>query len=412
MTRKTHVHLSDLAGVNHLATDVTAELTDLAETLHNNIARSPGIVGTPMQEASSRLAAMVYAGVRTVTRLAGGTTDAMLAQAGPVLNERSSQEREAVMAALNGMMGDYLAATENPLAIPMRLRRKGQPLTLEKKALSSAIPPPHHKLLVLVHGLCMNDLQWSRKGRDFGAALARDLGYTSIHLHYNSGLHTSTNGRAFAALIETLLQLWPEPLKEFAILAHSMGGLVSRSAFYYGMAAGHAWPQHLRKLVFLGTPHHGAMLERGGNWVNFCLGLNTYAAPLARLAKLRSAGITDLRYGNVLDEDWQGFDRFEHAGDLRHPVPLPEGVRCYAIAANVGKKADDLFGDGMVPVDSALGRHEDPGKTLSFAPSRQWVGFGMNHWEMLSRPAVYAQIRRWIAVPLRKSSQRRVVGIA
>jgi hypothetical protein len=407
MTRKTHVRLSDLVGLNRLATDVTAELTDLAEALHNNIAGSPGIRGTPMQERTSGIAGLVYESIREVTRLVGGTTDASLAQLGPILDERSSEEREAVLAALNGMMGDYLAATSNPLAISMQLRRNGQPLTLERKALSAAVPPPRDKLLVLVHGLCMNDLQWTRKGSDFGAALARDLGYSPVHLHYNSGLHTSTNGRSFAALIETLLQQWPEPLKEFGILAHSMGGLVSRSAYYYGLAAGQAWPQHLRKLVFLGTPHHGALLERGGNWVNICLGLSPYTAPFARLGKLRSAGITDLRYGNLLDEDWQGFDRFEHAGDLRHPVPLPEGVRCYAIAANVGKKTGDLFGDGMVPVNSALGRHEDPGLTLSFAPSRRWVGYGMNHWDLLSQPAVYKQIRRWLASPRKPSGRTR-----
>jgi PGAP1-like protein len=405
MTRKTHVHLSDLAGLNQLATDVTVLLTDLAEALHNNIACSPGIVGTPMQERTSAIAGLVYESVRGVTRLVGGTNEVILAQLVSTLDEKSSQEREAVLAALNGMMGDYLAATGNPLAISMRLRRNGQPLTLERKALSTAFPPPGDKLLVLVHGLCMNDLQWTQKSSDFGAALARDLGYTPVHLHYNSGLHTSTNGRAFAALIEALLQQWPEPLKEFGILAHSMGGLVSRSAYHYGMAAGQAWPQHLRKLVFLGTPHQGALLERGGNWLNVCLGLSPYTAPFARLAKLRSAGITDLRYGNLRDEDWQGLDRFEHAGDLRHPVPLPEGVQCYAIAANVGKKAGDLFGDGMVPVNSALGRHEDPGLTLSFAPSRQWVGYGMNHWDLLSEPAVYEQIRRWIASP-RKPSRR------
>src|SRR5208283_195742 len=46
----------------------------------------------------------------------------------------ASQEREAVLAALNGLMGDYLAATGNPLAIPMRLRRNGQALTLKRKA--------------------------------------------------------------------------------------------------------------------------------------------------------------------------------------------------------------------------------------------------------------------------------------
>jgi hypothetical protein len=397
MTTKTHVHVSDLAGFNRLTTDVTVGVTDLAEALYNNISCSPGIIGTPMQEHASAIAGLVYESVRGVTRLVGRTTDAILAQAGPTLDEKSSREREAVLAALNGLVGDYLAATDNPLAISMRLRRNGQPLTLERKALSAMVPPPRDKLLLLVHGLCMNDLQWTQKNSDFGAALARDLGYTPVYLHYNSGLHTSINGRAFAALVEALLQQWPEPLKEFAILAHSMGGLVSRSAYYYGVAAGQAWPHHLGKLIFLGTPHHGAMLERGGNWAGVCLGLSPYTAPFARLARIRSAGITDLRYGNLLDEDWQGFDRFEHAQDLRHPVPLPEGVRCYAIAANVGKNAGDLLGDGIVPVNSALGRHEDPGLTLSFA--RQWVAYGMNHWDLLSRPTVYEQIRHWIAAP-------------
>ena len=229
-----------------------------------------------MQEHSSAISALVYESVRRVTRLVGSTTDAILAKYAPMEDKGSSQEREAVLAALNGLMGDYLAATGNPLAIPMRLRRNGQALTLKRKALSSSVPPPRDKLLVLVHGLCMNDLQWTRKGSDFGVALARDLGYTPIHLYYNSGLHTSTNGRSFAALIETLLQEWPEPLKDFGILAHSMGGLVSRSAYHYGLAAGQVWPRHLRKLVFLGTPHHGALLERGGNWMNLCLGLSVH----------------------------------------------------------------------------------------------------------------------------------------
>ncbi len=397
MIKKSHVHVSDLAGLNVLATHITLGLTDMAEALQNNVASSPGIVGTPTQERSSAIAALVYESVRSVTKLTGGTTDAILAQFVPVLDQSSSPEREAMLAALNGIMGDYLAATGNPLAISMRLRRRGQPLTLERKALIAALPPPRDKLLLLVHGLCMNDLQWTRKRSDFGSALARDLGYTPIHLHYNTGLHTSTSGRAFAALIEALLQRWPEPLQEFAILAHSMGGLVARSAYHYGMMAGHIWPQYLRKVVFLGTPHHGALLERGGNWVSVGLGLSPYTAPFARLGNIRSAGITDLRYGNVLDEDWQGFDRFAQSGDLRHPVPLLEGVCCYAIAGNVGKKADDLIGDGMVTVNSALGRHEDPQLTLSFAPSRQWVGYGMNHWNLLNRANVYKQIRRWLA---------------
>jgi hypothetical protein len=396
MIRKSHIHLSDLAGLNRLATDATAEVTDLVEAVHKVIARSPGVRGTPVAEPGSGVADLVYESIRNVTRLVAITTDSILAQFGPGGEETSSPEREAVLAVLNGVMGDQLAASGNPLVIRMRLRRHGQPLALETEALSSAFPAPRNKLLVLVHGLCMNDLQWQRKGSDFGAALARDLGYTPVHLHYNSGLHTSANGRAFAALLESVTQQWPEPLEDFAILAHSMGGLLARSAYYYGTAAGQGWPQRLRKLIFLGTPHHGSLLERGGNLIDVSLGLSPYTAPFARLGELRSAGITDLRYGNLLDEDWQGVDRFEHTGDLRHPVPLPEAVRCYAIAANVGKKAGGVIGDGMVSVDSALGRHEDDGLRLSFAPSRQWVGYGMSHWDLLSRPAVYERIRGWL----------------
>jgi pimeloyl-ACP methyl ester carboxylesterase len=407
LPKKTHVHVGDLVGINRLTTDLTLQLTALAEALHNNIASTPGIVGTPIQQNTSGIADLVYESIRAVTRLSGGTADPILAELAPILDETSSEEREAVLAVLNGTMGDYLATTGNPLAISMRLRRKGQPLTLTTEALSAAVPTPRDKLLILVHGLCLNDLQWTRKGHDLGTDLARTLKYTPVYLHYNTGLHTSVNGRAFAALIETLLEQWPKPLNELVVLAHSMGGLVSRSAYYYGIEAGQVWPRHLSKLIFLGTPHHGALLEGGGNWVNLCLGLSPYTAPFARLAKLRSAGITDLRYGNLLDEDWQGFDRFEHAGDLRHPIPLPEGVACYTIAANIGTKTGDLFGDGMVTVNSALGRHEDPKLTLSFSPSRQWVGYGMDHLDLLRQPSVSKQIECWLASPQPKQTPTR-----
>ncbi len=153
--------------------------------------------------------------------------------------------------------------------------------------------------------------------------------------------------------------------------------------------------------MFLGTPHHGAPLERGGNWVDILLGVSSYTAPFARLGKIRSAGITDLRHGSVVDEDWAGRDRFERAGDLRVAVPLPENVQCYAIAATIGTKtgvlSDRLIGDGIVPLNSALGRHDDPVRALSFPEDRQWIGYGMGHLDLLSRPEVYARIRKWLA---------------
>jgi hypothetical protein len=204
---------------------------------------------------------------------------------------------------------------------------------------------------------------------------------------------------ALAEALDTLVTQWPVPLVDFAILAHSMGGLVARSACYYGAERGHAWARQLRTLVFLGTPHHGAPMERGGNWIDLLLGSSPYSAPLARLGKIRSAGITDLRYGNLTDEDWHGRDRFAR-GDRRRFVPLPEGVRCYAIAATTARdprlSRHKLPGDGLVPVASALGEHANPKLALRIANSQRWIAHGCGHLDLIGSATVYRRIRRWL----------------
>ncbi len=377
---------SDLAGFSRLSIDAVTGVTSLVEAMHDTIAQRV----TP-----SGISGLVYEAIRGTTKLVGLGIDAGFSQILPYLDESpSTPEREAVLAAVNGAWGDYLAATENPLAIPMRLRIDGRPLPLDKQSLASTIPRASGKVLILAHALCMNDLQWTHKGHNHGAALAQDLGYTPVYLHYNSGVHISTNGRAFADLIEKLLAEWPMPIDDLAIVAHSMGGLVARSACHYGAANGHQWPARLRNLVFLGAPHHGSPLERIANMVDLFLQSNPYSAPLARPGKTRSAGITDLRYGNLLDEDWESVDRFANSGDTRRPVPLPDDVDCFAIAGSVGQgTARSLLGDGLVPLDSALGRHENAVRLLDFPESRVWVAEGVNHFDLLSDGNVYQRIR-------------------
>jgi pimeloyl-ACP methyl ester carboxylesterase len=257
-------------------------------------------------------------------------------------------------------------------------------------------------VLVLVHGSSMNDRQWTRGGHDHGAALARDLGYTPLYLHYNSGLHISTNGRAFAALLEELVSAWPVPITDFVILAHSMGGLVSRSACHVAEDEGLAWRAKLRAIVFLGTPHHGAPLERGGNWIDVLLGVSRYSAPLARLGKIRSAGVTDMRFGNVLDAHWEGRDRFAMAKDPRQELKLPDGVACFAIAATTATaitQDKNLPGDMLVPVDSALGRSTATELSLHFPEGRTLIAFGMHHIALLGDAGVYAKILEWLSAP-------------
>jgi hypothetical protein len=180
-----------------------------------------------------------------------------------------------------------------------------------------------------------------------------------------------------------------------------MGGLVTRSACQHAALAQQQWPRHLRKIVFLGTPHHGAPLERHGHGLQRLVGSSSYTAPLARLGMIRSAGITDLRHGSVLDQDWHKQDRFGQPHDTRQPLPLPQGVACYAVAASNGKRHGDLadtwLGDGLVPMDSALGRHAEARHTLAFDPAHQSLHYATSHWDLLDKPAVYEQIRHWLA---------------
>ena len=402
MVKKLREPSNDLRGVNRLVVDAIVGVVDLVEAMHYNVAAIPRLIAKPKRNRTTGITGFVYRSIRGAIGLVGIGLDSLLGRLEPLLGEGSRwRGRETLLAVLNGVLGDYLAASNNSLAITMRVRRGGVTLPDERESLTAAIPHAGGKLLVLLHGLCMNDLQWKRKGHDHGASLARDLAYTPVYLHYNSGLHISINGRAFAERLETLVQLWPVPLTELVIIGHSMGGLVARSACHYGALARHEWVRHLDKLVFVGTPHHGAPLERGGNWVDLLLGASRYSAPLARLGKIRSAGITDLRFGNLVDEDWTKHDRFKRTGDLRVPVPLPQGVACYAIAATTGKKAGDLsdrlIGDGIVPLASALGHHANPKLALTFEDSRQRVVYGISHLDLLSRPEVYAQIKQWLA---------------
>jgi len=401
---------SDLRGAAQLATQATRGIADMAEGVHQSVWSSMGVAGKAPGQTRG-VTGFVYRAVHGITELVGKGLAAGLARLEPLLETLvdappETPEREAVLAALNGVLGDRLQASHNPLATPMTLRYKGQALVWT--ALPS-MPQATGKVLVLIHGLCMNDLQWATQPQgglplDHGAVLSAALGMTPVYVRYNTGLHTSENGLSLAMQLAQLVAHWPVPVEEITVVAHSMGGLVTRSAVHCVQAmagADKAWLERLKSIVFLGTPHHGAPLERAGNWIDVVLGSTPYTRPFAKLGQLRSAGITDLRYGHVLDADWQGHDRFRRQPDSRTHLPLPQGVACYTIAATVappkGALAERLVGDGLVPLNSALGLHDDPKRTLVFAKSSQCVVYKLNHMALLSSPAVTQKMLGWLA---------------
>jgi pimeloyl-ACP methyl ester carboxylesterase len=379
---------SDLQGLGRLAIGATLGITDLVEQMHSTIAAAPLPLEGHTPRKARGIAGLVYGSVRGITRLVGGTLEAVLgpfeASTGEAL---SSFEREAALAIANGVLGDFLEKSGNPLAIRMSFRQGGQPLKLSSAA------QPTGKILLLVHGLCRNDLQWSPEtveGEEGPIAkLGRKLGYTPVALHYNSGLPIADNGRRLAELLEGLVGQWPVRLEELAIVGHSMGGLVARCACRHAETAGLAWLPRLRRAIFLGTPHRGAPLERGGHAFEQLLGQSPYSAPFTRLGRIRSAGITDLRHGLV-------------------DASLPAGVAAFAIAGTLAKDENDLagglLGDGLVPVASALG--------LDLPPENQWIAYGTGHLRLVASPAVCEKLEAWLAPVTKDCGSAPGLGLA
>ena len=418
-----HLRATDLRAVAQLATQATQGVARMAEGVHQAVWGTLG-VGKMASGQTGGITALVYQSVRGVTQLVAKGLDSALLKLEPYLgpsidSNTSTPEREAVLAALNGVLGDHLAASGNPLATPMSLRFAGQALDWQAMPAKSQVTG---KVLILVHGLCMNDLQWrtapaqasaaqhphsthhpaaaTEQVVDHGQALADALGYTPVYVRYNTGLHTSDNSHALSEQLDLLNAHWPTPITEMTVLVHSMGGLVTRGAVHSAQQSQASWLKHLKNIVFLGTPHHGAPLEKAGNWVDIILGSTPYSKPFAKLGQLRSSGITDLRFGHVLGSDWQGQDRFRRKPDSRTPVPLPEGVACYTLAATIAAQrsplAERIVGDGLVPLPSALGQHADATRSLQFAKASQRIVYRTNHMQLLSSPEVTQQLVKWL----------------
>ena len=362
--------LAELRGIAQLAVDGVHGVTDLVEQLHHTILSLAPPIAPARRGTTRGITGFVYRRVRDVTHGVGWAIDTALSPFAGAPAPRTLQA-EAVLSALNGVLGDHLAARGNPLAIPMSLRRDGRELDVRAQT--------GRRLLVLVHGLCMNDRQWRRDGHDHGEALAAEHGYVPLYLRYNTGRPIADNGAELAALLQALVDSWPEPIERLAIVGHSMGGLVARSACAAARRDGLGWLAQLDRMVFLGTPHDGAPLERIGHWVDRALGVSPYTAPFVRIGGVRSAGIQDLRHG--------------HIGDADSDAAWPRGVRCYAIAGT----RDDAQplparprGDGLVPVDSALG------KRLRLPRSQRAICAGVDHFQLLGDATVYRQLAQWL----------------
>ncbi len=401
-----HFHPSDLQGLSQLAVDGVLGTTALVEEMHYAIGRVSG-PSLPSKDRRTRgVTGLVYRSIHGITGLVGATTDVALRQIVPRLPQPdSTPERDRAVAALNGVLGDHLEATDNPLALPMRLRYQGQTLAPEPDQLSAMLPPNDGKIAIFLHGLCMSDHHWTpdcqdSSRTDLTRAVLDEAGYLPLRLTYNTGRRIHANAREFAEQLEALLQAWSVPINDVVLVGHSMGGLVARSACRFAELAGHRWIRQTRHLITLGSPHHGAPLERIGHQVDRALALTPFSRPFTRLGGIRSAGITDLRSGNLFGDDGPPPDQSSVAGNSSCVRQDPPNLRICTLAACLGstprEKRSRLLGDGLVPVDSALGHHPDPLLNMVLPPADQELVCDLGHLDLPTNSAVAATILRWL----------------
>ena len=298
---------------------------------------------------------------------------------------------------LNGLFGDLLAERGSPLAIPMTLR--GGDLRPAEATRS---------VCVFVPGLMSGDGIWQfpgRPGTTYGSRLSADRDVTPLFVHYNSGRHVSDNGRELAGLLEHLLDAWPAPVDEVNLVGHSMGGLVVRSACHFAVLDRRRWAGRVARVFLLGAPLSGAPLEKLLHTADFTLSTiwNPVTRLIGRALRRRSAGIKDLRFGSLVEDDWSGRDPDQPCWPRRHAVPLLTGARHYAIASTVlGDSAHPvalLLGDPLVTGYSAQGRCLSNWGTPLLPDTQVHRLPGIGHLALAHHDEVYARMLGWWDVP-------------
>lgn len=401
-----------------LAGDMLSAAPDLVRDTHRAISgRVFGALGEaalPVRMLHDEIADTVYGSVRVASaaapRLAARLVSGVGALGGP--QPRSSRLGRLAHGAVNGMWGDLLAERHPDLALTMCLRVQGRDVPASAQAIRAAYADATGRVVVFIHGWCDNAESWQRHAFqrigpagapvgavDYGAALRRDLGFTPVYIRYNTGLHISDNGRALANLLNTLHQCWPVPVETIALVGHSMGGLVARSACHVG--ASYAWAADVRQVVCLGSPHLGAPLEKGVNVLAWALARLPETRGAARLINLRSRGVKDLRFGSCAEVDWQDADPDEFLRDRCTEVPfLPNATYCFVgatVSAASGSVVGRLVGDVLVLWPSAAGRGRR--RRIPFSAEHGRHLGGMHHLQLLNSPRVYPLLREWLAEP-------------
>jgi pimeloyl-ACP methyl ester carboxylesterase len=399
---------NELRALSALAFEDLSAFPGALRDMHLGIAqrafRGVGAAARPVQAIHDAISTAAYGAIASGTTRLGRSTDAALERerVGDGLELSGTRRGSALVAALNGLIGDRLERSHSELHQPASVRIDGEVVAPERGSLRAAFPDPRERLVVFLHGLMGTEFYWqwgaAHAGDTYGARLASDLDCTPIYVRYNSGLHVSENGRAVAELMERIVEEWPMRVREIALVGHSMGGLVARSACHQGSEGAQLWTELVRHVVSLGTPHLGAPLEQGAHAAAAALYSLPETRMFANFLRRRSAGIRDLRHGSLVDEDWRGRDPDALRAAACKEVPLlARATHCF-VSATITRSPRHplgrLLGDTLVLVPSATGQGRT--RRIPFQAGHGHHVAPAHHLALLNHPEVYARLREWL----------------
>lgn len=330
----------------------TERLVEPVEGMHRVIASRgfafAGPLGRPIERVHDAIADTVYASVRYGGRAVGAAVDLVSRR------RASGADTGAFLSFINAVWGDDLGSHEDRVAVEMSMTTPSGDRIPGPDAAGTATG----HVVVIVHGLGQRETSWHNGDRPgLVDRLGADSGSSPILVRYNSGRSIAANGEELAVRLESVVRSWPVPVERITLVGHSLGGLVCRSACVAGSAEGHEWIDLVGDLVTTGAPHNGAPAEKAANVAAWGLGIARTTRPLAAFLNRRSRGIKDLRFGAIVESDWEGDDRDALLRDTVADHHLPGHIVHHAIATTIAEETDGplawLMGDGMVRVRSA-----------------------------------------------------------
>lgn len=381
-------HLDDWRGVGYLVGIVTERLSAPVEGMHRAIIGRWFAVAGPKAEPARRVVDGLTASIYSMVRL-GGTTAGVAISVGAEMADRRRSLRPVwqtptgkyAQSIMNGVWGDRFEEDASPFGIELGLRDSlGRRVPIAPASMRQSFPrPPSSRIAVMVHGLGENERSWEpTDGTGLTDGLEAD-GFSVLRLRYNTGRTVTDNGSDLADLLGEVCQTWPVPVDEIALIGHSMGGLVVKSAVVTAHESGQAWVDKTSHLVALGAPHLGSPIEKLIHLLSKSLGLFRETRPLGAFLDQRSAGIRDLRHGPTVDgERLESIEHHLVAGTVTTDPSHPLGV---------------LIGDLVVRVASATSKGGGVDTELLV------VG-GRHHGGLRHDPEVVARIRSWLAQDL------------